>query len=215
MGKQPRSIPARFRLAADAGDKVAAHPLFATKTAVSITLTAKGGIVSADLKLPDEERLESLLLRMRPFLLDTEDAYLPRIMNLATRHLDDAELVHAIESGQVAYKEYRRQGMAKLMVNRQVITAERAARLWLYAAYYHRDLEKERWLGSADEILRAMLKHSFVTFIMNAANIAIWTASVLREAERRGVIREDPVIPATAHPIGSSPPPLPPRPAET
>ena len=188
----------RLRLARHLAQDLESHPLVASKVGITLTLSfgQQGGEISVS--GPDENQLKSLLLDLGPFVRDNEDTHLPAVMTLAVRHLDDPELVHAIESAQHHYRTSI--DALRLNVDGQEISGKNAADLWMNAAYFHRDPEKAAELASHGEMGKPLVRHQFLDYIIEMTTMAIWVGSVIAEAEKRGVIRTDPATPAPAHP---------------
>jgi len=193
-----RSPVERLLLARTLAEGLERHPLVAGM--IGITLTVKfdqqGGEVT--LKEPDEYLLKSFILDLGPFVRQNEDAYLPAVMNLAVRHIDDPTLVHAIESAQHHYRTSLDQ--VALEVDGQTLTGKKAADLWINAAYFHRDPEKAAILASHGEWASPLVRHKFLDYMIEMVKMAIWVGSVVAEAERRDALRDDPVEPPLSHP---------------
>ena len=80
------------------------------------------------------------------------------------------------------------------------MTPEHAADLWINGVYPHSDVDKERELNSLTGIAPALVRIAFLEFVFSLTSIAIFTGSVLAEALRRGVVREDAVPMSDRHP---------------
>jgi hypothetical protein len=188
----------RLLLARELAEALEQNPLVAGRVGLNLTLHfgQDGGEIT--LTQPYEGPLKALLLDVGPFIRSDEDAYLPAVMTLAVRHFDDPELVHAIESAQ----HYHRTSLDSihLNVNGQLITGEKATYLWMNSAYFHRDLQKAAVLASHGEMAAPLVRHQFLTYLIEMIQLAIWVGSVIAKADERGVIRDQPVEPALAHP---------------
>ena len=166
--KPTRTPVERLLLARSLGEALERNPLVAGR--VGLNLTMHFGQEGGDITLtqPDESLLKALLLDVGPFIRSNEDAYLPGVMTLAVRHIDDPALVHAIESAQ----HYHRTSLDSihLVVNDELITGEKAANLWMNSAYFHRDPEKAAVLASHGEMPAPLVRHQFLTNVSRWSN---------------------------------------------
>ena len=199
----PRSV--RTTPVGRLGDEIASHPMFAGDQQSGVTVTFEGGQLAVEERLPDEQLMESWLLRMRPFLLVHDDAHLATVVDLAITHIDDARLVHSIESARHGYDQAAQSLGVRLVRNNQEMTPERAAGLWLNGVYFHHDADKEAELMSHLPMEAALVRDQFLAFMKELTRVVVWSAARIREAEQQGVIRDDPVPLAKVHPIGNSP----------
>jgi hypothetical protein len=206
-----RTVEERFRLVATLADKLGNHPLVVAREGIRLEVEFDSSGVSTKLTEPDEHLLRSLLVEVRPFLLLRDDCNLAAIHDLAIHHLDDPELVHAIESVEAAYASNRGALGFNLNINGTDLRPETAADLWINGVYFHTDVEKERELAAYVEPASAMVRYFFIDFVIEATKRIVWTGSVLQEAVNRVVIRDEPVEFAPAHPhVAASSPSGPP-----
>jgi hypothetical protein len=195
-----RTIEERFRLVAETTDDLGRHPIVARRARTTLEVKFDSAGLRASVTEPDPVLLRSLLPTVRKFLMDGDDHHLPEVHNLALRHIDDPELVHAIESVKEGYKRERRGLGLQLQIDGARVTPEHAADLWINGVYLHSDVDKERELNSLTGIAPALVRNAFLEFVFALTSIAIFTGSVLAEALRRGAVRNEVVQMADRHP---------------
>ena len=201
----PRSIEERFRLVASTADELGRHPLVAGRVGLKLEVRLDASGLTSTLREPDPTLLRSLLPTVRKFLLAGDDHQLTGVHNLAIRHIDDPELVHAIESAKYGYR-LQRDGLGlQVHIDGSRMTAERAADLWINGVYLHSDADKERELRSLTGIAPNLVRHAFLDFVFELTKNAIWTGSVLAAALDRRVVLADPVAVARVHPHARNP----------
>ena len=197
-----RSVEQRFRLVADTADALNRHPMVVGKAGIQLQIKFDAAGVSVTRTEPDEMLLTSILPTLRKFLLERDDHQLTGVHKLAIRHIEDPELVHAIESAKVAYQRERDGFGVKININGKDVTPEYAADLWINGVYLHSNLKEEEELRSLTGVAPHVVRYFFLDFMVELTKNAIWTGSVLREALDRGVVREGAIERARAHPHG-------------
>ena len=146
----PRRARDRILLVARLADELQTHPIYASPTKSSVTITFEGGRLTTATDESDEHLLKSLFVRLRPFLLGDDD--------VAIRHINDPQLVHAIELGKNGYRQARRSFGLQHIVNGREITPERAADLYLNGVMFHHDAEKEAELAEQVEVAAVLTR---------------------------------------------------------
>jgi hypothetical protein len=199
-----RSVRERLLLLGRIGDQIATHPMVTSGQESGLTITFDAGGLRTESREPDEQLLHSLMLLLRPCLLNDDDAHLSTVLNLAIRHIDDPWRVHAIESAKYAYRQIRRSLGVRLVLNETEMTPERAADLWMNGVFFHHDAEKEAELMSHTTLASAMVRYLFLDFMHAVARVVVYTGNVIRQADSQGLIRDNPLPPAVAHPISGN-----------
>jgi len=184
-----RTIQERLDLFCRRAVEIDNHPFFVGRVQVGMIVRAGGGPMTVDVNEPDDTVLTSLLLKLRPFLLQEEDAYLPRILNLATRTIDDPELVHAIESGRHGYDQAIASSDLRIVIDGHERTPKAAAELYLYSKYHHSHLHREVELGEIVGPSASLVRYQFLEYVAQIAKVISWTSSVLATARDRSVLR--------------------------
>lgn len=205
-GARARTIAERIELFVRRATELEAHPALAQPTSIGFTLQVGAGPATATVTEPDDTALSSLLLKLRPFLLQDEDAYLPEILNLARRLVDDPELVHAIESGRHGYEQASVGSMFKVAIGGREMTPKAAAELYLYSTYYHSHRDLEEQLNAITGPAASMTRYLLIDYIAEVTKVITWTHSVIAQARSRGLLRAERLPEYPAHPHLPQPP---------
>jgi hypothetical protein len=174
-------------------------------SALSVQLTIKVDEhgVSTSLDEPARDNLKALILDTRPFLLPKDDTYLPTIFADCRELLADPAAKRAIEDAARSFDQVGRRSGFQLVVNGESVSPAEAADLYLYGRIFHSDPEKERRLTGLDGLAGALVRDAFLWYLFRVAEIAAWTASVIRhERDARRLTGAEPIAP-TPSPGGS------------
>ena len=99
----------------------------------------------------DYEALESLLVRLRPFTLNDEEVYLPKIVNKLKPHFaPNIDHLKSITDKFFNKKEY---SGAKIIVNGQEFTEETLFNDFVNSRVFHRDAERKKRLDALGDLL--------------------------------------------------------------
>jgi hypothetical protein len=195
-----RTPSQRLHLYAGIARRLERHPLITAGVGIGLELKYESGELSTTIKEPEDHLFRSLVLDLRPLLMKGDDAFLSGIFDLACSHLDDPELVHAVESARAGWDVVTASTELRLSVNGSLVTPGAAADLWLNSDYFHHDADKDAAIRALSVPATGLVRYWFIDFMIELTKVAIWTGSVIEEAERRGVIRDASVAMVVAHP---------------
>jgi hypothetical protein len=145
--------------------------------------------------VPADDEVSAFLHRMRPFILQSEPSYLPRILNVLARRVT---LPTARRILDVYRKRFLRQldGDLRISTGEVELTSDETLTKWLNAFEYHRDEDKQKDLR---EITVAFTEPSsraiFLISLYEKAKAVFETASLIRALEKRGAA--DATLPAS------------------
>jgi hypothetical protein len=167
------------------------HDLATLGTKLTVHFDAASGW-SQTLEEPERHRLNSLILALRRYTLVREDTCLPTVFGDCRTFIQDAKALAAIESAADAYAKVPRPGGLQLVIDGEDIPPDAAADLFLYGDLFHADLDKADRLQSLDPMALTLVRQQFLAYMFTVAELATWTASVVRHERDRGRLGPEP-----------------------
>jgi len=136
--------------------------------------------------LPSRERVASLLHHLRPFVLDKESTFFPRVCGLLRRVVPLPLFREMLESILGLFFDRDFQLQLILSVNEQVVNSDEGVRLWLNGFEYHRDAEKRARLEALGGVLPLSGQRAvYVSMMVDKANAVLRLASIIEGFKRR------------------------------
>ncbi len=151
---------------------------------------SEDGTMTITTEEPDEEDLRSYLMILRQFVLQKEPIHLGRIHNLLDRRITDDELRGYVTKARDGLKEAARGHGIHFQLNDETISPERVADLWINGEYFHNDPEKKQELDRLLPHPVLMMKHQFVTFVLDLQRVISYTGMIVNHARKHGLIDE-------------------------
>jgi hypothetical protein len=121
--------------------------------------------------LPHPDDMAAFLHRMRPFVLQSEPTYVPRVCNIIARRIDEPRIRHRLDYQKKLFQGERMRSMVQISSNDVLLNSEETLQKWLNAFEYHRDEDKRQeldtlhWLWPTD-ISRAL----FLALLLDKAD---------------------------------------------
>ena len=171
---------------------------------------SQGAGLSFQTNEPDEHQLRSLLLALRPFTLNDEPVFLPRVFNILYQQLRDVHLRDALTRTREWWKAEQR-GQVAIIVDGQNYPAEKIFDLWVNGVYFHDDRKKAEALETLGPIvgLSRTILQSFAVGAVSAALSTSWiidTAFTTRRSPPRPSSDSSPSAASTSSPCAPAPP---------
>ncbi|HUY33167.1 MAG TPA: hypothetical protein VMV69_10325 [Pirellulales bacterium] len=137
-------------------------------------------------ELPHDDNIATILHRMRPFVLQKEASYLPKMCKVLSRYITDAgfrELVKGIVD-EFMGKGFQKQ--LKIDLNGSVLNTDDMVNKWLNAFEYHHAEDAKQAL----EVFRAVLPEAwqravFISMMLDKARQVGNTSIIVRWLDRR------------------------------
>jgi hypothetical protein len=106
-----------------------------------------------DVKLPEEEKILSLLHRMRMFILNDQTASYNKITGIISKKFNNAIVRSIIKNQRAIYDGRNFQGTMQLKSNGKIINSEEILFLWLNSFEYHDDKDKKKQIEKLHKLL--------------------------------------------------------------
>jgi hypothetical protein len=107
----------------------------------SVVSREDGGCRFEANSMPTPDEFNALLLLMRPFVLNSEETYFPRVRNILWQRIEHPSFRAYFERQKAIFNAERCQAM-RLVANDVVVNSVRTLDLWLNGYPYHKDREK-------------------------------------------------------------------------
>lgn len=136
---------------------------------------------------PDSDDLRSFLLTFRMFMSDQEPVFLYRIYNLCHQHLRSEELKGYLVESRKAWTYAQKDGRGSLVFNDRTLTPEYITDLWINGIYFHSHERKRAILLSLMPHERMLLRHHFLSFLVDGTRQVFYTANIINAAFKEGL----------------------------
>lgn len=160
-------------------------------TSITFTFGGPGEGITTDV---NRQELRSYLLAFRQLISDDDAVFLPRILRLLPRHVDDAELRDRLSRALDAWKAA--QGfpspLAQLSLG-EYGTGRATARLYMYGGVFHSDPELSDVWDSLGPDRQRFIEHAFRQYDGKIRDVFIELKKVITAARERGFLREEPL----------------------
>ena len=114
--------------------------------------------------LPDWEDVQAFLHRIRPFILQRENTFFPKVCNLVARRFEDPVVYQVLAPMRDHFAGKSLQSTIMVRSNDVVLNSPETVDAWLNAYEFQQDSEKQEWIESLHRILP--LETSKVFFLM-------------------------------------------------
>ncbi len=104
-------------------------------------------------ELPDWEKVQSFLLRFRPFILERERTYFPKVANLIARRLQSPAVDRVLAPMRDYFMGKSLQSRIIVRSNAVVLNSPDTLDKWLNAYEFHQDQGKRAWLETLHKIM--------------------------------------------------------------
>jgi hypothetical protein len=129
---------------------------------------------------PLAELLDSVLLRLRPFILNEDPAFLTGIHNICHQRLRSDTLRGQLVEIRTRWRAAQRTGILALRINERDLAPEYVMRLWINGWYFHSDPELTAELEQLAPEAHLLTRHVFLDYVYRAIESALRTAAVVR-----------------------------------
>jgi hypothetical protein len=153
------------------------------KTGAKVHLSVSGtrdGFTGVEVDMPPDDTTAAFLHRVRPFVLQQEEFYLPKVAKVLKHRLRHPAFATLIE-GQLDLflgREFQRQ--VKITSNGVVMNSEDIVRKWCNAFEYHRDRDKQVELEELHRIMPLRAGRAlFLSMMIDKAKAVQALASVV------------------------------------
>ena len=146
---------------------------------LTLSYTAESGL-SYSVDLPPDEQIIALLHRLRPFVLNDEQANFYRICNHLARRFDNGSLRNLLDSLRDIYSGRRMQALVRIQSNEVLLNSEDTLMKWLNAHEYHKNRDKQAELAALHHILPLETSRAiFVMMLYDKARAIIVVANLI------------------------------------
>lgn len=126
-------------------------------SSLNINWTAGEGL-KVDTKLPSDEQIDALLMKLRPFLLNDSPANFNRVRNVVLKAANNQRVRNHLDTLQYLYSGERQQslfvaGACPKGQDPKIINSEEMLQIWLNGDRFHQDKDKERILNAMHGIM--------------------------------------------------------------
>lgn len=136
-------------------------------------------------ELPPAGQVREFLHLLRPLILEGEDTYLPNVLGIIARTLNDKFVRANLKAARDAFLGKTMQGLYKWSVGDLVVNSDEGLKLWLNAFEYHRDEDKRALLKEMNRSLPLeVMKTQFIELLRYKYEVIAWTAGLIRQIER-------------------------------
>lgn len=143
---------------------------------ISFSLSAdESGIKFEGTSLPDRDLFRSLLMLMRPFVLQDEETNFARVVNVLWRRLDQPVFRSYLDRQKAIFNGERCQGF-KFVSDGTVVNSPETLTLWLNGHEYHRNEGKRLRFEALHDGVKPLMEHSeamFVAIVLDRARAVI------------------------------------------
>jgi len=158
-----------FKLFKKQVDKLRSNQDFFRNLSWSLEYKRGKGVVTKFISCPNGRSIKSVLIDLRPFLLEGEHINFYGICNLLYRNLSNRQLKRKVEKAREAWSillERKRKGPVsgiRLRIEPKNILSEENLNIWLYGEYFHLKQDKIKVLEQMN--LTPMKGLSFLLFL--------------------------------------------------
>ncbi len=136
--------------------------------------------------LPPEDDVSAFLHRLRPFVLERERFFLPKILNVLRRLIPNPQ-VQSIFDLQTQRFFGRDASGFTIMVGELALTSDDTVLKWLNAVEYHRDEDKQGELKTAAEAIPTESQRAiFLSAMIDKAKSILTVAGIVEGLRDRG-----------------------------
>jgi hypothetical protein len=151
----------------------------------SIATEPGRGLVATVPKQPSDTALRELLHLLRPFVLQNEATYFPKVSGRLWKYLDHPHLQKLLAHSRAVFSGDEMRRYFKISAHQLDINDERTLSLWLNAFEYHRNPDKrEEFLrlhgGPPDELTLTV----FRDMLASKAEAVFWLADLITVIDR-------------------------------
>ena len=127
--------------------------LFQTDFKYEVTLGWKQGVgATTRTKLPEDDDLSVLLHRLRPFVLQSEESYLPAVCNLLKRRIVLPSFRSTLDRYRDLFLGREFYSQIHILSNGTAINSEEVLMTWLNGFEYHQDQDKRAAIQELSQI---------------------------------------------------------------
>lgn len=165
------------RTAAD----LAASPLVVRGGQAQLEMSwTKGGPTRWTSREPAAELLDSLVIRVRPFLLEEDPAHLFSILKICDNSLRSDQIRSFLADVRQEWATSQRRTLISLNTDGRDIRPDLAARLWLYGYWFHPNGPERAELEAMFGPAKLLTRHMFLDYVYGAAEAALAAADAVR-----------------------------------
>lgn len=137
------------------------------------------GQVSAS--LPPEELVAEFVHRLRPFVLDSEHTFFPRVRNVLHQRLQSSAVRSRLELWKTQFSGELTARTFQVTAGDSIINSDKTLRLWLNAFEYHRDEDKREAMASIYLIIpETACRFYFFDLLVSKAEAVLAMADFIR-----------------------------------
>jgi len=117
------------------------------KTSAGITRRKGEGLSDAS-NLPSDDDINNLLHRLRPFILQKEPYYFPKVKNILRKNLKHDESQNALVALRDLFTGKTFQEKVEIKSDKEtIINSENVLKDWLNSSHYHRNADKRELIN--------------------------------------------------------------------
>ncbi len=125
----------------------------------------------SNLNQPDEPDIREYLLTFRPFISESEDVFLNRILNICSWQLKSDEMKQNVAHIRESLERVKQYNGILFQRNGRHITPLQATNMYLDGIYFHDDLEYQKQLVSMYSLEADFLRSYFLNFVIDTSKI--------------------------------------------
>ena len=147
---------------------------------LNISWTREDGFKSPP-PLPPENHIREFLHVLRPFVLESENTYLPKVCGILARAINEPLFQKNLKQVQRSFNGKHSQAYFTLSSDDVILNSESTLRMWLNAFEYHRDQEKREKLESLHRSMPIDISKGLFIDLLRYKVEAIWWISAFLE----------------------------------
>ena len=136
-------------------------------------------------ELPPAAQIREFLHLLRPLILEKENTYLPKVVGILWRQLDEEFFRINLRRVKDGFFGKTMREYSQWVVGELVINSDKGLNLWLNALEYHRDEDKRALLEKIGQAVPLeVLKVQFIELLRYKYEAIAWVAGLIRTIER-------------------------------
>ncbi len=136
----------------------------------------------------DEEDFRSLLVDLRPFLMQKEPILVGKIFNMCERRLTSNEIRTHLRTAREDWRQAQKGAGVTIEIDGRELNPERVVDLMLNAKFFHPGSSEERAeLAKLGPVGKLLSDYVFQNFVVDAIGIVLYLAHTIKVARGQGL----------------------------
>lgn len=138
-----------------------------------------------------KDRFVAYLTTFRKFISPREDAYLPKICDIAIGVIADGALKDSLIKCKSDFEKINSSSPLGLIISGEQITVKDVMNLWLSGEHFHDDFDKRGRLQRMDPLDSDLSRFAFEASVMSLSHVIVDASHLIRAGFRDGLFHFD------------------------